>query len=211
MLVIVSFQQALQSGPLEIATLKRARIQQQRTSEISEAGMAPKPISRRQAKAVFLLGENLFGQKIRESFFENIPLRPTFDLQASRDPTGGDSNPWIEIGIANFDTLGFGHAVDFKKVIVGNRELEIDVEEAVERANLTCPEKVLARDIDREVMFQRLPKIIGQELSGMIAVIELVGKEPIHRGLVRFANIIFDFAPGIEARDRFRCVIEHAS
>ena len=95
MLVIVSFQQALQSGPLEIATLKRARIQQQRTSEVPEAGMALEPISRRQTKAVFLLAKNLFGEKIREGFFENITLGPTFNFESGGDPAGGNSDARI--------------------------------------------------------------------------------------------------------------------
>src|SRR5262245_56037361 len=70
---------------------------------------------------------------------------------------------------------------------------------------------MLASHVDRKVKLQRGSEIICQELGGMIAKIELIGEEAIHRRLIGLANVSFYFAPGIEGWNNLGAVIEQAA
>ncbi len=45
----------------------------------------------------------------------------------------------------------------------------------------------------------------------MIAIVELVGEESVHRRLIRFANVVSYLTPRIERRNQLSAVVEHAA
>src|ERR1039458_1865354 len=81
----------------------------------------------RDAESVFLLLDNLDREQIAKSTLKEISLFKPFDLQPCRNPAGELRHLAVQKWESAPDPCQFGHAGHFGKVVVCQRNLDVDI------------------------------------------------------------------------------------
>ena len=82
---------------------------------------------------MLLFFDNLRGKHGSHALLEDVAQLRSFDLEVWRDGPGKPNQIRIQQRIANCDSSQIGHTTDLTKVIVSNRDFQIQIEPAVQR------------------------------------------------------------------------------
>src|SRR5215813_6783330 len=163
----------------EIAALERAAREQGVSPQLSEARMLLEPVAGGQAEAVLDLGQRRLGKELAEGPLEDVAL-----LRAPHLVVGGDGSHelhegMVQEGKAHSDSRRLGRPRHLEKVVIGQGDFQIHVEESIELGGASGRGEVAPRDAKRPVrgdapeearIEEPLPALGHEELTRIEAV-----------------------------------------
>src|SRR4030095_14780971 len=142
-ILLMKAEQLFDGSGSEIAAFEAASGEQGVTSELAKARVVLEPVAGGQAKAMFDLGEDLFREKLPECFLEDVALFRSADFVRGGKRGHEFNQRVIEQRKPHPETGRLGRPDDLEEIIIGQGDLEIDMEKTIEltraRSTLEVP------------------------------------------------------------------------
>src|SRR5262249_9089775 len=163
----------------KIAALERAAREQGVSPQLSEARMLLEPATGGNAEAVLDLGQRRLGKEIAEGPLENVALLRAPHLVVGRDGGHELHEGMVQERAPTAVSRRVGRPRHLEKVVIGQGDLQIHVEEPIELGGAAGRGEVAARDAKRPVggdapeearIEEPLPALAHEELTRIEAV-----------------------------------------
>ena len=132
--------------------------------QFRERRMATQPEPERHAESVLGLGDRFRRKNVLQRLLEEIAELEPFHLERGRDLSREFDELVVEQRIANLDARHVAHARHLAQIVVGQRQLEVQVHHAVERRGggralvdfAQHGERLVDVDCGQEIRFEHL-------------------------------------------------------
>src|SRR5499427_9022646 len=172
-------EQLLHGARHEVATLEGPSREQRVPSQLPEARVLLEPVARGQPEAVLDFGEDRLGQKIAEGSLEDVALLRTPHLVPRGEGGHELQERMMQERETHADPRRLRRPRHLEEVVVGEGDLEIDVEEPIELGGAAGGDEVATSDAQRPVpgdpaketgLEQPLPVLAHEELARVKAI-----------------------------------------